>query len=77
MSAELFEYIREHGDDLTARGAYADWLEESGEPELADLARLGCEWRALPDDDPRRLVLGDRLSELWKREQERCGLSLI
>ena len=48
--------IAETPDDLT-RLAYADWLEEIGEGDhlaRAELIRVQCEAKRLPDWDPRR-----------------------
>ena len=39
--------IRENPSDDTPRLVYADWLEEHGEPERAELVRVGCELRGL------------------------------
>lgn len=39
--------IRDKPDEDTPRLVYADWLEEHGEPERAELVRLGVELRGL------------------------------
>ena len=50
-------------DDLP-RLAYADWLEEQGDPDSADFIRVQCRLAPLADDDPARLGLERREEEL-------------
>jgi uncharacterized protein (TIGR02996 family) len=56
--------IAEHLGDDAPRLVYADWLEEHGRPERAELIRLQCALPALAWDDPRRGGLTARQEEL-------------
>ncbi len=57
--------IRASPDDDTVRLVFADWLEDNGEPERAELIRLQCEL------EPVREKLDDsRVQALWQREEE-------
>lgn len=66
MSAEpaLLAAIRAHPDDDTPRLAYADWLDESGDPARAEFVRVQVELARLPDGDPARPALEDREHDL-------------
>src|SRR5262245_6565393 len=57
----LLREVCEHPDDDAPRLIYADWLEDHGRPERAELIRVQCELAGLPDDSP-------RLQELAARE---------
>lgn len=47
-------------DDDTPRLVYADWLDEHGHHERAELIRVQCEAECLPKDEPRRKELEQR-----------------
>lgn len=51
-------------DDDRPRLVYADFLDDSGEPERAELVRVQLALAHLSDDDPRRPALSDRQAEL-------------
>lgn len=66
----LLRAIHENPDDDAPRGAYADWLDEHGDPDWAELMRLHVAAsnhgeKLRPDQQPRLKVLerlcGDRL----------------
>ena len=72
----LLRAVRAHPDADTPRLVYADWLQERGDDERAELIRAQCRMRApgLPDDDFR--ALSARTNELlsahgaeWKRAE--------
>jgi uncharacterized protein (TIGR02996 family) len=79
MSAEdgFLRAIRERPDDPTARLAYADWLDEQGDPQGAARAaflRAQAALAGLAPDDPRLAGLTARLRQLardaepsWRR----------
>src|SRR5687768_16014249 len=47
--AALFRAVCEKPADDTPRLVYADWLEESGDPDRAEFIRLQCEaWNLCP-----------------------------
>jgi uncharacterized protein (TIGR02996 family) len=60
----LLAAIRENMDDDLPRLAYADWLEENGEPELAEFIRVECRLAGMPDTHPERRALFRRDLEL-------------
>ncbi|MBL8794223.1 MAG: TIGR02996 domain-containing protein [Planctomycetia bacterium] len=51
--AAFFQTILDAPDDDTPRLIFADWLEERGESERAQLIRVQCELARLPADNPR------------------------
>src|SRR5262245_44796938 len=57
-------------EDDTPRLVYADWCEENGEPDRADLIRAQCELARLTTDSPRRRLLAARAWELVNRHGE-------
>lgn len=59
--AGFLEAIRANPDDDTARLAYADWLEDRGDPRAA-LVRLEVETRLPP---PERVLARDRLRQVY------------
>ena len=63
--------------DDRPRLIYADFLDDSGEPERAELIRVQLALSKLSEDDPRRPALSDRQAELltrnraeWTRSEE-------
>jgi|GEM_PF-4223980 len=72
----LLRAVRAHPDDDTPRLVFADWLQERGADERAELIRAQCRMRTpgLPDDEFR--ALSARTNELlaahgaaWKRAE--------
>ncbi len=59
----LMQAIIDHTDDEGLRLVYADWLEEQGEAERAELIRVQCRLAHLAEDAPERpaLELRDRV----------------
>ena len=55
--------------DDRPRLVYADFLDDSGEPERAELVRVQLALARLGEDDPRRLELSDRQAELLARNR--------
>lgn len=55
--------------DDRPRLVYADFLDDSGEPERAELIRVQLALARLGEDDPRRPELSDRQSELLARNR--------
>jgi uncharacterized protein (TIGR02996 family) len=66
---DLLAAIWEHPHDDTVRLAYADWLQENGQPERAEFIRVQCELAALGewDDSPRKSELEQREKSLWAK----------
>jgi uncharacterized protein (TIGR02996 family) len=55
--------------DDRPRWVYADFLDDAGEPERAELIRVQIALSRLDEDDPRRLALSDRQVELLARNR--------
>jgi uncharacterized protein (TIGR02996 family) len=53
----FLEAIRGEPDEDVHRLVFADWLEEHGDPDRAELIRVQCDLARLPNDDPRRAEL--------------------
>lgn len=62
MHQEFFQAILDHPDDDELRLVFADWLDEQGDPR-GEFIRLQIMLAQLDEDDPRRLVVVDRLLE--------------
>jgi uncharacterized protein (TIGR02996 family) len=60
----LLAAIRDNVDEDLPRLAYADWLEENGEADLAEFIRVECRLAGMPDDHPERRRLFRRDLEL-------------
>src|SRR5262245_55373335 len=60
----LYRAILANPDDDTPRLVYADWLQENGRPEEAELIRVECQLEATTPDDPEYTVLFERQVEL-------------
>src|SRR4051794_20166340 len=56
--------IIECPDDDAPRLVYADWLDDNGDADRAELIRAQCESARLPECDRRRLLLEARAAEL-------------
>src|SRR5262245_12744455 len=77
VAEALWRAILEHPDDDPVRLVYADWLEEHGGQERAELIRAQVELARLGEFDPRRPALEDREAELLARHgpEWRSGLA--
>src|SRR5262245_54494625 len=62
----LLRDICENPEDDTPRLVYADWLDEHGDADRAELIRVQCEQARLPKDDPRGKELSQRAEELLR-----------
>lgn len=69
MSTLLIEAIRNQLDDDLARLAFADWLEETGQPERAELIRVQIQKHGLPEDDDHAVDLQARAESLQARHE--------
>jgi uncharacterized protein (TIGR02996 family) len=63
--------VIEHPDDDVPRLVFADWLDDQGEAERAELIRVQVELARLPADDPRRTALQWREADLLGRNLQR------
>jgi uncharacterized protein (TIGR02996 family) len=61
--------ITENPTDDTPRLVYADWLDDQGEPERAELIRVQCRRARLAVDDPEQGVLAARETDLLARHE--------
>jgi uncharacterized protein (TIGR02996 family) len=61
--AFLSDIVENAGDDAP-RLIYADWLDDEGDADRAELIRLQCRLARLPDDHPERSRLKARESDL-------------
>jgi uncharacterized protein (TIGR02996 family) len=75
----LFAGIVEAPDADGPRLVYADWLEEHGQPQRAELIQAQCRLEALPEASPARAGLAARVSELLAthREEWEAGLPRV
>jgi uncharacterized protein (TIGR02996 family) len=69
--AALLKAIISHADEDTPRLAYADWLDENGDPIRAEFIRVQCRLADLPPSDPDWVDLTERQSELACRLKSR------
>src|SRR5262245_60573944 len=60
----LLAAIRDNVEDDLPRLAYADWLEENGAADLAEVIRVECRLAGMPDNHPERRRLFRRDLEL-------------
>src|SRR4051812_10743016 len=63
-AAAFLQAIREEPDDDALRLVFADWLDDNGQPEQAELIRLQCRLARLGEDDPECAGLERRQREL-------------
>src|SRR5262245_61836378 len=63
-------------EDDAPRLVYADWLDDHGQIERAELIRASCRLAAMPEHDADRLDLLDRVRELARAETERWQRAL-
>jgi len=66
----LLGYILAHPDDDDGRLVYADWLEEAGQSDRAELIRVQLKRAALPRWDAAQLPLKIRESQLLKEHED-------
>jgi uncharacterized protein (TIGR02996 family) len=67
FNPELLRAVLEDADEDPPRLAYAEWLENHGEADRAELIRLQCELIKLPSHDPRRGELQARERALLEK----------
>jgi uncharacterized protein (TIGR02996 family) len=76
----FLQAICDRPDDDTPRLIYADWLEDHGDPQRAEVIRVECEMATLCDEDglppgeeecPRFHELLARSRELWRANADR------
>jgi uncharacterized protein (TIGR02996 family) len=60
-----------HADEDTPRLAYADWLDEHGDPDRAEFIRVQCRLAETPPGDPDWVDLTERQDELVARLKSR------
>jgi uncharacterized protein (TIGR02996 family) len=72
----LFRALCEQPREDTPRLAYADWLQENGQPERAELIRLQCEAWALCPAFPTPAAARTRASELLRAHRDRWDAEL-
>jgi uncharacterized protein (TIGR02996 family) len=71
---DFLQAVLDNPDDDAPRLAFADWLEEHGDPERAEFIRVQVELAGLPEDDDRQYALAARERALLGRhEQEWAG----
>ncbi len=58
--------VRANPEDDGVRLIYADWLQDNGQPQRAELIRVQVELARLADEGPRREALADRQDELTR-----------
>ena len=63
--------------DGTVRLAYADWLDEHGEPAKAEFLRITARLSEVPADDPSGAALRERERDLRAGLPPRQGLRTI
>src|SRR4051812_28854437 len=78
MSQEqaFFDDIRDHPDDDTPRLVLADWLEEHGQPERAELIRVQIELARGDLDPTSEQQWRKREAALWKKHSRVWARSL-
>src|SRR5262249_28497684 len=57
QEAALLAAVCQNPDDTDVRRVYADWLEDAGRVERAELIRVQCDVASITGDDPRRPAL--------------------
>jgi uncharacterized protein (TIGR02996 family) len=63
----LLREICENPDDDATRLVFADWLDENGQPERAELIRVQCEMARLGHEDPRQKQLEKRAEVILRK----------
>jgi uncharacterized protein (TIGR02996 family) len=69
----LLAAVLEHPGDDTPRLVYADWLDDHGEHDRADLIRVQCEAARLPACEVARGRVGDRCLYGYPARGQACG----
>ena len=72
----FLEAIAEQPDDDAPRLVFADWLDDHGDHQRAELIRVQCELPRLRADDPRRAELARREDELLTAHGQRWAAAL-
>jgi uncharacterized protein (TIGR02996 family) len=67
----FLEDVIAHPDDDAPRLVFADWLDDHGQSERAELIRLQCEQARLDEAHPRHAELQTRASALLKKHGKR------
>lgn len=67
----LLTAIIAHPDEDTPRLAFADWLDENGDPDRAAFIRVQCRLAEMPPDDPDWYELLEQESDLGSRLHDR------
>ncbi len=67
----LLKAIIAHAEEDTPRLAYADWLDENGDPDRAEFIRVQCRLADMPPNDPDWVGLHERQDELSARLRHR------
>ncbi|HKB01149.1 MAG TPA: TIGR02996 domain-containing protein [Gemmataceae bacterium] len=67
----LLRSVVESPNDDGPRLIYADWLEETGDPERAEFIRIQCETHSVPMPDERWKALVQRADQLFRLNQGR------
>lgn len=62
----FIQTIAERPDDDTPRLVFADWLQDHGQDDRAELIRIQCRLARLEEEDPERYPLLNREHELFK-----------
>ena len=73
----LLAAICANPDDDTPRLAFADWLEENGEPERAEFVRLQCELASGLPPGPRRSAMVSRTNKLLRKNESHWRADLV
>jgi uncharacterized protein (TIGR02996 family) len=68
--------VLDHPDDDSPRLVYADWLEDNGQPERAELIRVQCELARVPEWASGRHLLKAREQELWREHNREWSAHL-
>jgi uncharacterized protein (TIGR02996 family) len=73
---DFLEAIAADPDDDAPRLAFADWLEEQGDPR-GEFIRVQCALAGLPPDDPRRADLARREEEIFAAQGAGWAAALL
>src|SRR5205823_3796441 len=68
----LLRAIRATPEEDTPRLAYADWLEENGQPERAEFIRLQCRLATIDEYDPEQPYLERRQDRLLTEDHKKA-----
>src|SRR5687768_10033871 len=76
LDAAFLQDIVEHAGDDAPRLIYADWLEEHGDPDRAELIRLQCRRAQLADNDALAGPLAAQEAKLLSQHGQRWRAAL-